>query len=66
MVNNSRIIGRAARLMESPSVIESPSGRVPQKASRWDLSRTGSCDDEKYFVDSSIGFPIFEYLYRWN
>ena len=40
MVNYSRIIGRVARLMQSPSVIDSPSGGVPEKASKWDLLRT--------------------------
>ena len=40
MVNYSHIIGRAARLMKKPSVIDSPSGRVPEKASKWDRKRT--------------------------
>ena len=43
MVNYSHIIGRVARLMKKPSVIDSPSGRVPKKASRWDRGRTEAC-----------------------
>ena len=37
MVNYSRIIGGTTRMVKNPSVMESPSGRVPEKASRWDL-----------------------------
>ena len=37
VVNYSRIIGGAARMMKNPSVIDSPSDRVPKKASIWDL-----------------------------
>jgi hypothetical protein len=32
-----------------PSVIESPSGRVPEKAPRWDLMGTEACGGEKVF-----------------
>ena len=63
MVNYSHIISRVARLMYKPSVIESPSGRVPEKAPRWDLTRIEACGDEKVFfgVPSGIG-GIFEDL----
>ena len=37
MVNYSRIIGGATRMMKNLSVIISPFGRVPEKASRLDL-----------------------------
>jgi hypothetical protein len=37
VVNYSCIIETAARMMLSPFVIVSPSGRVQEKASRWDL-----------------------------
>ena len=49
MVNYSHIIGRAARLMQRPSVIESPSGRLPEKAPRWDLTGTEACGGGKVF-----------------
>jgi len=32
-----------------PSVIESPSGRMPEKAPRWDLMGTEGCGDGKVF-----------------
>ena len=34
-------------MMKNPSVINSPSGRVPKKASRWDLSGTEGYDGGK-------------------
>ena len=34
-------------LMYKPSVIESPSGRMPEKASRWDLTGTEGCGGGK-------------------
>ena len=34
-------------LMYKPSVIESPSGRSPEKAPRWDLMGTEGCDGGK-------------------
>ena len=37
MVNCSRIIDGATRMMKNPYVIVSPSGRVPEKASIMDL-----------------------------
>ena len=35
MVNYSQLIGRAMVLMQKPSVVDSPSDRVPAKAPRW-------------------------------
>ena len=43
MVNYSRIIGEAMVLMKKPSVIESPSGRMAEKAPRWDFTGTEGC-----------------------
>ena len=40
MVNYSRFIGEAMVLMYKPSVIESPFGRMSEKAPRWDLTGT--------------------------
>jgi len=37
LVNYSRIIEGAARMMKNPSMIVTPSGRVPEKASRLDF-----------------------------
>jgi hypothetical protein len=59
MVNYSHIIGRAARLMKKPSVIDSPSGRVPKKASRWDHRRTQACGGGKVFSSVSGILVIF-------
>src|SRR3989337_3364864 len=60
MVNYSHIIGRAARLMKKPSVIDSPSGRVLEKASRWDRGRTEACGGGRVFSFGSL--MVFEYL----
>ena len=49
MVNYSRFIGRAMDLMQKPSMIESPSGRVPEKVPRWDLTGTEGCGGGKVF-----------------
>ena len=40
MVNYSQLIGWARMLMYRPSMVDSPSGRVPAKAPRWDLADT--------------------------
>ena len=40
MVKYSQLIGEALVVMERPSVVDSPSGRVPTKAPRWDLADT--------------------------
>ena len=49
MVNYSRFIKRAIELMKKPSVIESPSGRVPEKVPRWDLTGTEGYGGVKVF-----------------
>ena len=41
--------------MKNPSMIDSPSGRVPEKASRWDHGRTETCGGEKV----SSGVPCW-------
>src|SRR3989337_2127582 len=46
--------------MKKPSVIDSPSGRVPKKASRWDHRRTEACGGGKVF--SSVPLVYWEYL----
>ena len=45
--------------MQSPSMIDSPSGGVPEKASRWDLSGTEIAAAEKVFRGLPWGFLIF-------
>ena len=50
MVNYSYIIGRATRLMQRPSVIESPSDRLPERVSEWDLTRIETCCREEVFL----------------
>ena len=47
VVNYSRFIGEAMVLMYKPSVIESPFGRMPEKAPRWDLMGTEGCGGGK-------------------
>ena len=59
MVNYSRFIGRAIDLMEKPSMIESPSGRVPKKVPRWDLMGTEGYGGGKVLVDASGCLGIF-------
>ena len=58
MVNYSRIIEGATRMMKNPSVIVDPSGRVPEKASRLDLVVLELAMVKKYFVDSPRVFGI--------
>ena len=43
VVNYSHIIMRAARLMKRPSVIDPPSGRVPERSTRWPHDGTETC-----------------------
>ena len=45
--------------MYSPSVIDSPSGRVPKKASRWDLVVQELASTEKLFRVDLCLFPDF-------
>ena len=41
-------------------MIDSPSGRVPEKASRWDRGRTEACGGGKVFSSGSL--LVLEYL----
>ena len=43
LLNYSHIIGEAMVLMYKPFVIDSPSGRAPEKAPRWNLTGTEGC-----------------------
>ena len=63
MVNYSCIIGRAARLMYSPSVIDSPSGRLPEKDPRWDLSGTETCGGGKSISWTPLRVSDFSGIY---
>ena len=53
-------------------MIESLSGRTPEKAPRWDLTGTEGCGSGKvFFVALLIGFGIVENIYteeigRWR
>ena len=47
-------------------MIDSPSGRVPEKASRWDVVVLDLAAAEKVFRWISDVRGIFEYLYMWN
>jgi hypothetical protein len=49
VVNYSRIIGGATRMMKNPSMIVTPSDRVPEKASRLDLMVLELVVTEKVF-----------------
>ena len=63
MVNYSRIIGGATRMMKNPFVIVSLSGRVPEKASRLDLVVMELAAAGIVFRLSPRVFGISEYLY---
>ena len=60
MVNYSQFIGRVIRLMQLPSVIESPSSRVPKKIPRWDLTGIEACGGGKVFRWTLL--LVWEYL----
>lgn len=63
VVNYSRFIKRAIDLMQKPSVIESPSGRVPEKVPRWDLMVQKVAAVEKCFRGCLWWFGhIWEYI----
>ena len=61
MVNYSRIIGGATRMMKNPFVIVAPSDRVPEKASKLDLVVLELAAVEQYVLDSPRVFGILEY-----
>ena len=60
MVNYSRFIERAIELMYKPSMIESPFGRMPEKAPRWDLTGTEGCGSGKVFLLMLL--VVWEYM----
>ena len=64
MVNYSRFIGEAMVLMYKPSVIESPFGRMSEKAPRWDHTGTEGCGGGK--VVSWLSWKLLGYksIYR--
>ena len=64
--NYSRFIERAMVLMQKPSVIESPSGRTPEKAPRWDLTGTEGCGGRKVFSWFPWLFLGHMGIYRWK
>ena len=64
MVNYPRFIERAIELMWMPSVIESPSGRMPEKAPRWDLTGTKACGGEKVFLRTPLMLGEYLRIYR--
>jgi len=62
VVNYSRFIGRAARLMYRPSVIESTSDRMPENAPRW-ISRVQKVAAvKKWFRGSLEVFGVYEII----
>ena len=59
MVNYSQLIGEALVMMERPSMVDSPFGRAPTKAPRWDLADTegwGSGIRFSWFVLMVLGY----------
>ena len=45
-------------------MIDSPSGKVPEKASKWDSGRTEVCGGVKSVSGGSMGFSIYLRIYR--
>ena len=64
MVNYSQLIGRAMVLMYKPFVVDSPSGRVPTKAPRWDLADTDGYSGGNSFSWSLLMFLGYVSLYK--
>ena len=64
MVNYPHIIGEAMVLMLKPSVIESPFGRSPEKAPRWDLTGTEGCGGGKGVLWLSPKVSGYKSIYR--
>ena len=64
MVNYSHIIGEAIVLMWKPSMIESPFGRSPEKAPRWDLTGTEGCGGGKLVPWHSVIDLGYKSIYR--
>ena len=59
VVNYSHIIVRVARLMKRPSVIDLPSGRVPERRCRWPPVGTETCGGGKSISWTPCWFPNF-------
>ena len=51
-------------LMYKPSVIDPPSDRMPEKAPRWDLTRTEACSSGKSMLGGSLLVSEFWRIYR--
>ena len=51
-------------LMQKPSMIDSPSGRSPEKAPRWDLTGTEGCGGGKEVSWLSLMFLGYKSIYR--
>ena len=64
MINYSQLIGGAMLLMYKPSVVDSPSGRAPAKAPRWDLADTEGCGGGNSFSWCSWMFSGYVDIYR--
>ena len=64
MVNYSQLIGRAMVLMYKPSVVDSPSGRTPATAPRWDLADTEGYGGVNCVSGASWMFSGYVGLYR--
>ena len=64
MVNYSRFFREVMVLMWKPSVIESPSGRSPEKVPRWDLTGTKGYVGEKVVSWLSWMFSGYKSIYR--
>ena len=64
MVKYSRFIGETMVLMLKPSMIESPSGRMPEKAPRWDLTGAEGCGGGKVVSRFPWMFLGYMRIYR--
>ena len=64
MVNYSQLIGDALVVMERPSMVDSPSGRVPAKAPRWDLADTEGYGGGNCFSLAPWMFSGYVSIYR--
>ena len=64
MVNYSQLIGRAMVVMYKPYMVDSPSGRAPTKAPRWDLADTEGYDGGNSFSWSLLMFSGYMGIYR--
>ena len=51
-------------LMQKPSMIDSPSGRAPEKAPRWDLTGTEGCGGGNRVLAPCLMFSGYVGIYR--